>query len=378
MATISDSTAASEPDRRSERLSTVTFENYRAFEKFRLEGLTRVNLLVGRNNCGKTSLLEGLQLLTAREPWPVVEQIAVRRGEAALQSSFAERRTVIGVPQFFHNRNINVGSRFKIQGNLPGQVLEGQIEVGDSYESGPTPPERWLKLSLTPGVDGVRWSPSIHNEEEIPSSIALMGRSSFLNPFDLSDGLFIDINTVLENSLATGWSEVLRRGKEDDVVLSLQVIDPDILSVYFLPGANRSVGDQIAASRIIVGLRGQKERVPIGSLGEGVRRLLALAIALAITENSSLFIDEIDTGIHYSVMPDLWKLVVHASRLFDIQVFATTHSWDCIAGLAELCEDEPDVVDAVSVQKIDRKLDHSVAFTGESIARMVRHDIDPR
>ncbi len=233
-------------------------------------------------------------------------------------------------------------------------------------------------FSLTTGPNRRTWASRIETGNAIPFCVVLLGRSPRLNPFDLPDGLFIDVNAAEDDSLATGWSEVLVLGKEDVVVSSLQVIDPEILSVHFLPWRSFSEGDQIGASSIVVGLRGQKERVPIGSLGEGVRRLLALAIALSVTENASLFIDEIDTGIHYSVMPDLWKLVVHASRLLNIQVFATTHSWDCIAGLAELCGDEPGVVDEVSIQKIDRCLDHSVAFTGESIARMVRHDLDPR
>jgi predicted ATP-dependent endonuclease of OLD family len=378
MATISDSTAASEPDRRSERLSTVTFENYRAFEKFRLEGLTRVNLLVGRNNCGKTSLLEGLQLLTAKQPWAVLEQTAFRRGEGVRRSKRSEREAFLGVSQFFLDRRTDVGARFRVQESSSGKLFEGYIEEAKSDGQGQTFIVPQSMFVVESSVNGPRLSSLIERDVEIPFGVRLWGRPSYLSSFDSPDGLFIDINTPLETSMATGWSEVLVHGREEEVVSFLQIIDPDIQSIHFLPRTNRSDGDQIAGSSIVVGLRGQKERVPIGSLGEGVRRLLALAIALAITENSSLFIDEIDTGIHYSVMPDLWKLVVHASRLFDIQVFATTHSWDCIAGLAELCEDEPDIVDAVSVQKIDRKLDHSVAFTGESIARMVRHDLDPR
>jgi predicted ATPase len=77
---------------------------------------------------------------------------------------------------------------------------------------------------------------------------------------------------------------------------------------------------------------------PLGSLGDGAWRMLTLAIVLTQCVGGMLFIDEIDTGLHYTVMADMWRLIHAASRQFDVQVFASTHSYDCVHSLATICQ----------------------------------------
>jgi len=77
-------------------------------------------------------------------------------------------------------------------------------------------------------------------------------------------------------------------------------------------------------------------------------------------------------------MPGMWKLVITKAAAANTQVFATTHSWDCIEGLSLLCQSEPDLMSSVAIHKIDRAVPHSIAFSGESVVRMVKSHIDPR
>ena len=105
---------------------------------------------------------------------------------------------------------------------------------------------------------------------------------------------------------------------------------------------------------------------------------MVLSLLLADLENGLLLIDEIDTGLHWTVMEDLWRLVIGAARNGNVQVFATTHSYDCIKGLASLLEREPELAEDVSLQKLERRLDKAVAFRGEQIPRAVSHHIELR
>ena len=109
-----------------------------------------------------------------------------------------------------------------------------------------------------------------------------------------------------------------------------------------------------------------------------MRRFLALAIALSRTSGGVLLLDEIGTGLHYSVMADMWKLVVETAAQYDIQLFATTHSWDCVDGLRVLCKREPHLMSHVAVHKIDRALDHSVPFQGLELVRAVEGGVELR
>src|SRR5207237_7314633 len=115
----------------------------------------------------------------------------------------------------------------------------------------------------------------------------------------------------------------------------MRVLEKDLESLHFLTGM-LAYGYFPSRGGIVVGLKGQELRLPLGSMGDGMRRLMALATSLAFTKEGCLFLDEIDTGLHYSVMSDMWKLVIGKANASNIQVFASTHSWDCIEGLSSL------------------------------------------
>ena len=131
---------------------------------------------------------------------------------------------------------------------------------------------------------------------------------------------------------------------------------------FWDPGLNA------ARNQVLAGFENPKRsRVPLGNFGKGMRRLLALALALNMPKGGIVLIDEIDTGLHYSIMGDMWLLVVNAAIQNDVQVFATTHSLDCLRGLAWLCEHHPELAGKVSVQKIEPSLNEAVAFDAEDI-----------
>jgi predicted ATP-dependent endonuclease of OLD family len=82
-------------------------------------------------------------------------------------------------------------------------------------------------------------------------------------------------------------------------------------------------------------MRGQRDPIPLGSMGDGMRRILTLAMCAVNVENGFLLIDEIDTGLYYEVQADMWRLILETAQRLDVQVFATTHSWDCVSAFQE-------------------------------------------
>lgn len=89
-------------------------------------------------------------------------------------------------------------------------------------------------------------------------------------------------------------------------------------------------------------------------------------------------IDEIDTGLHWTVMADMWRLVIETSRRSGTQVLASTHSLDCIRGLASLLGKRPDLADEVSVHKLERRIGRSARFGAEEILAATDLDIELR
>lgn len=117
------------------------------------------------------------------------------------------------------------------------------------------------------------------------------------------------------------------------------------------------------------------QRVPIGSMGDGIWRLLGIALALVRAEGGILLVDEIDTGLHYSVLVDMWNLVFETAKRLDVQVFATTHSRDCYEALAAVAQKGRH---DISLQRIERGKPLAVAFTESEIREAAARGIEVR
>lgn len=193
---------------------------------------------------------------------------------------------------------------------------------------------------------------------------------------DAPSSLFVPPDSLDRGQLITMWDSIIIDGEEGDVVRAMQILEPDLASIAFLSAERSSPSDPRGG--VVVGFRGEPQRRPLGSYGEGMRRLLTLAVALARTKNGVLLIDEVDTGLHYSILGDVWSLIVETAVRNNVQVFLTTHSLDCLRALGWFCGARPDLAAEVSVQKIERRLDEAVALDASQIQIAVEQDIEVR
>lgn len=104
-------------------------------------------------------------------------------------------------------------------------------------------------------------------------------------------------------------------------------------------------------------------------------RMLGLALSLANAERGVLLVDEIDTGLHFSVMEDMWRMINSQAGSLSVQVFATTHSRDCYESLAAIATSEPG---DVTIQRIDRSQAEAVRFSSEAILAAAERGIEVR
>lgn len=154
----------------------------------------------------------------------------------------------------------------------------------------------------------------------------------------------------------------------------MRIIDPSIEQLR----AIRANPETRIGGSFIVKLAGQKHPVPLGNLGDGVRRLLRIALSLSQCAGGTLLIDEIDTGLHHTTMAEMWKLISETAIKLDIQVFATTHSQDCVHALASICDDGATTTDRVSIQRIERGRAKAIQFSEEEIRIVAQQRMEIR
>jgi hypothetical protein len=363
-------------------LTKVEIKNYRGFPSYKMEGLAHVNLFVGKNNSGKTALLEGIQFLASGGDPGVLEDAAQRRGEIVV---VRPDRPMIDPSHFFHGHALSPESEFSIIGDngyrpVNVRITASKAKRDDAEVSEPRSRYSRAVLRIDGGYVTEPDARSFRVTREGGVDLDVGPRSRRLGLPRLFDGppvRFVGTDSLTMQVLAALWDEVQLNGLEEQVSEALRVLDNNVQSVHMLSGMSM-YGYYGGRAGVVVGLRDSRQRVPLGSMGDGMRRMLALATSLACSRDGALFTDEIDTGLHYSIMADMWRLVLNRAVASNVQVFATTHSWDCIEGLSLLCQQEPDALRKVAVHTIDHTLPHSVLFAGDSVVRMAKHRIDPR
>ncbi len=124
--------------------------------------------------------------------------------------------------------------------------------------------------------------------------------------------------------------------------------------------------------------------VPVEFLGiyiEGMNRLFGITLALVNARDGFVLVDEVESGLHYSVQPDMWRLVLRVSHGLSIQVFATTHSWDCVEAFQRAAgENKEEEGVLVSLRRKDSQPDQisAVLFDEPKLAVATRENIEVR
>ena len=126
------------------------------------------------------------------------------------------------------------------------------------------------------------------------------------------------------------------------VLRALSMIEKDEREVVDVGFASPHLGDGEASqfeSFPFARIEGKDRPEPLSNLGEGMNRAFALAIGLIRAPNGVLLVDEVENGLHYSVQADLWRLIFETAEKFDVQVFATTHSYDYVQAFEQVAQD---------------------------------------
>ena len=324
--------------------TSFRIENFRLFDRLDVQWLARVNLIAGENNVGKTALLEALWL----HHGPNIPELCLRlsgfRGipgpnpRRFLHDVFfdfdAERNITLSARGDWgtNERILRISSRVAESAviaipatNLPSAPLPGSQESDfsavspseivfdytDEHEGNFVSTSRWVRSDHSIGLPPVL--PPISSEGLVSHQASMPSRPSavFVSARQRS-GLEQDVNRFGEAELD---------GYSDDILECLRKVDPRIKRLITIHNPPTPM------VYVDVGL---SRPVPMGFLGDGIGRLLSMALAFHNARNGAILIDEVENGIHYSKLEAIWERIEWLSREFKVQVFATTHSYECI------------------------------------------------
>jgi predicted ATPase len=373
-------------------IQAIEIKGYRGFSHFEMQNLGNVNLLVGRNNSGKTSVLEMLNLLVSGGGPDAIWRIVARRGERLyIESSNRSAEQEYEVGHLFNGHELRAGAHFSVTAKNQSPTRSVKCTVAEySKDQKEGDPRR----NVIVHDDGSLTGPFFLHMSGIPAppmAAIPLSRRGGLRPeyleasrrtqrnalaVDNTQVQYISTESLTFETLAVMWNQISLRPEQDRVVQALRYIEPTVEAL----APQISLPNYYIGSRggFIVKLTGLDQPIPIGSLGDGAWRMLALAIALSRAQGGVLLVDEIDTGMHYTVMADMWKLIAEAAKNQNVQVFATTHSYDCVHSLAAICNTEASEENAITIQRIDPLKKRAVVFTEAEIRMIAERGIEVR
>lgn len=365
-------------------IRSLVLDGYRGFARFEMPDLASVNVLVGMNNSGKTSILEALLLVAVQADPFALWHTMNRRGERFQDERESRPRSPeIDICHLFHGHEFSVGSTFTIS-----------VTVNDSVQT----ISYGIAQSLQPSL------PFTDDSEALMGTLALVVRGGVYGdptPLDLTvrGGLSLDtirrraariersddfatVNFIGTESLSSDelgglWRYVALTPEEDQVVAALRSVDPRIERIAFVGGESRYMRSPVRGG-FAVKCSDAERPIPIGSMGDGIWRMLSLTLGTIRSNRGFLLVDEIDTGLHYTVMRDMWRLIRTISSQFGVQVFATTHSKDCVQSLAAICRQDAIPTSEVAIHRIEPGAKRSVVFSEPEIAAAAERGIEVR
>ena len=350
-------------------LTQLQIRGYRGFRDLTINPLGRINLFAGKNNSGKSSLLETIFLLVGGENPQIATNINVIRG---LELNIP--RANLFWKQLFSDLNmeqsIKIEGEHKSQGRLALEIEPGRqstIKIPLDATNRPSP------VSATNLIDdhSLIFRYSIGSEKPVESRISLNRQGLEIDQPNIIDLPFQAIillsrnRNTQENAVRLGE---LRKQKQGDVLLkALQVIEPKL----------QSIEDNFASGTpMIWGDIGLPELVPLFVMGEGMNLIARIVLAITSVPDGVVLVDEIETGLYHSTLPDVWRVIDEVAKQFNTQVFATTHSHECIEAAYQTLGSEGFLLHRIEVDT--DKTNHCITYKSDSIAASFRHNFEVR
>ena len=296
-------------------------KNFRCFEDLTVEPLSRINLITGKNNVGKTALLEALWLHHGYHNPELGLRLRTFRGFDSFKrseflwdlfSKFEVQKIIELSSQNQHNQahTLNITIHEHAIAHVSLRNEQGTLTKNRLAQETTASVETEVRLRYTGGIEahayvephGVRFEQAVGIKA--PPAVFFAARQR--------DNL---------ETLAERFGNLAVDKKEAQVVKIMQIIEPRLKT---LTVQHRS------GSPVIYGDIGAKRLMPLPLMGAGMGRLLSIVLATSTVQGGILLIDEIENGLHYTIMRNIWQALGELAALYNVQFFTTTHSEECI------------------------------------------------
>lgn len=331
-------------------MQSLVINNYKNFDKLTLENLANVNLIVGKNNVGKSTLLEVISIVAANGDVNWIKELLEMRGESVRFASSEDNAVDKEIERFvslYHDRDMGRFFRSPIEIQMTDSLasdvfalkLVKYTEATEADNSGlERTVRRFLDETDEQDIENANAEIGFLSMVNDRKSLYAFGKGRSFRP--IADKRFpfeyVRTNQISSDKNPALFDRLALTSSEKYIIKALQIIEPRIEALNYLKDNVTLSSSSRKDERVpIVVLRDSAKRYRLSSMGDGINRVLTIILALLNCKDGVLLIDEFENGLHHSVQSQLWKIIFELSEELHIQVFATTHSEDAIKSFSE-------------------------------------------
>lgn len=310
-------------------LKTLKIENFRGIKTLKTDALRQVNVFFGRNNYGKTSLLEAFFWLFGMSNPQTPALLNITRDileykKENFQTLFyalddAKKIEISASGPNGESRSLKVESLF-----IPAREVENTETLLGAMQKHVILGSYELKIAFA--RDGVAYEPvfcSVVVGGKEKSALAMLPSASDYQETQSTAYLPPSRGNV---SADDAVKSLFRTKREKLLAETLSKIDPRVRDLV------------LAGDEILVDF-GDEMRLPLSVAGDGMRKVFHLVSAILYKTGGAVIVDEIDNGLHYSAMKPMWTAVLTAAKSADVQLFITTHNIDSLKALTSVLKE---------------------------------------
>lgn len=374
-------------------IMTIFIENlqisgFRVLSELKIDSLGKVNLITGKNNCGKSTLLEAIRILATGGAIRTIFDILDYREELGSDNE-SERgyqpndlapfcNLFTGFPDLMPNRQ---GFSITATGGLPASIAALKAQMG------------WFVKEADTGARIIRYAPAsgdlfddieafpaldldIAGRKRVVPLHRLQRRTLMRSEVEVNAAPCIYLDPFSSRSthqMAALWDAIALTDVEQEVIKALKLVSEDLQAVQMVGGDKGWSRERTAIAKSTR----YPSPVPLKTFGDGVNRLFGIILSLCNARNGVLLIDEVENGLHYSVQIDVWHTLFRLARDLNVQVFATSHSWDCVRAFQEAAGASPDDGALIRLSRHDDKI-VATPFSEQELAIVTRDQIEVR
>ena len=380
-------------------MKSIHIKNYKNLKDFKIDSLSKINLIVGKNNVGKSTLLEAISIFASGGNILSLREILDIRGEIydfpySLEQDKKLERHISSFLSLISDRDIElfIDNGISIICDISNDetILKKEVEIKlvKYIETSDSNNIQNIKRQFLSNEDPMSGDPNIEYGILVKNKInndfqdvlyKLGGRIRQLlpniiqktKPYEL-----VRTNEISRNKNPELFDKISLTPLEKEIVTALKIIEPNIEDINFLTEESLSRFNRMEERVPFVVFPLSSKKLRLTSMGDGLNRILTIILALLNSKDGFLLIDEFENGLHYTVQTQLWKIIYQLSEKLNIQVFATTHSDDCIKSFIE--SDTENKGKLIRLEDIDGDI-KSIAFNDkERLNFAIKNNIEVR